>query len=572
MNQIEKKIESIKNPANWDHDIKYIDGRFVEDAVSDYQTSKDEDLLMKIVGNYNIFRGTWGRIFAQYCDGDIEAGETLHDETIWRSIVRFDPLRAQKTKGKAFNAFLVSALLNLLKNLRNAKMSHKNHPRVNCPICKEEVYQIDSKHLRHVIDFDRYKKMFPSYPLSALDGKISCPITGELIDEITEPYLNRVKGYYTVEDFNEEFSSLLPRFPFRCPITGIELKHSSPDYPKMIMKGYTVAQFVNDFPKHPAIIHCPFTGNGVLEITQDYLDRVLHQNSSKERYTMAKFLREYPNATVRAKRAKVNNPFGKGESFEISPELLFKNNTTIKDHLEDNASIVLEKRYPMLVVCPFTGRKTHQLTREDLGFLGKTTFDFYHAVCKFPIRRWQVKCASCGEWVDNIWGHLEKVTHNYSDSMDLEDFETRYGSGATKVVVSTNSFYNNDSGDSVHIADLLGKFVKSMSGMEIEDSIIKVAKDEFDKRIAKAMATAQTLGDICEIAGEKRAVSVPEGIAPGKTKGMKEAIRKSTELDDFDVIRYPIPGTKKAEIMIPSENTVRICVERLIRESDLIDP
>ena len=57
-------VAKIKNSKHWDHDIKFVDGKFVEERVKEYQNSKDQDLLIKIIENYRIYRPLWARIFA----------------------------------------------------------------------------------------------------------------------------------------------------------------------------------------------------------------------------------------------------------------------------------------------------------------------------------------------------------------------------------------------------------------------------------------------------------------------------------------------------------------------------
>lgn len=564
-----KILESMKRTKHWDHDIQYIDGRFIEDVVKEYQETRDEDMLLKIVGNYRIFRATWARAFAPYCDNDIEAGEAMHDEIIWRSAARFDMSKTRKPKGKAFNAYVVSALLNSLKNHRSAKMSHKNYPRVLCPVCNEEVYEINEKHLRHSIDLERYKKMYAKYPLVSLDGMVLCPHTGESVFEVTESYLNHKGGKYSVDDFRLEYEHLMPKFPFRCPITQIDLKEPlTSDFPGMILPGYTEEQFVKDFEDHPALIQCPFSDKKVIEMSQAHLDKVLRQDSERQRYTMEMFLKEYPNSTLLAKKVEVVNPFTGKRVPEITPEMLKEAGTNVKDYLEDNAEIFLDKWYPNLITCPFTGRKTRQIKNTDLEKLDKTVFEFYHAVCKYPMRKWQVKCGVCGEYVDNLWNHLEQANHTYAESVSLEDFQKTYGSCATRVVVSTNSFFVSDSGDTMHIADLFAKSFKDMTPMEVEDSLLKAADTDLDRRIAHAVRTSQTLEDVCHLAAEHKMVIVPAGVPPGRSRAVKDAVRKHSGIEDFDLVEPPT-ASRKVQIMIPSRDTVRARLLKMIELSDI---
>lgn len=564
-----KILESMKRTKHWDHDIQYIDGRFIEDVVKEFQQSKDEDMLLKIVGNYRIFRATWARAFAPYCDNDLEAGEAMHDEIIWRSAARFDMSKTRKPKGKAFNAYVVSALLNSLKNHRSAKMSHKNYPRVLCPICNEEVYEINEKHLRHSIDMERYKKMFSKYPLVSLDGMVTCPHTGESVFEITESYLNHRGGVYGVDDFRLEYEHLMPKLPFRCPITLIDINEPlTSEFPGMILPGYTEDQFVKEFDEYPGIIECPFSNKKLLEVTQGHLDKVIKQNDEGRRYTLDMFLNEYPNATLKAKRVDVLNPFTGQKVPEITPEMLRAAGTNVKEYLEENAEIYLDKWYPTLITCPFTGRKTRQIRRADLDRLDKTVFEFYHAVCKNPMRKWQVQCGACGDYVDNIWTHLDRKVHGYAEASTLEEFQKTYGSCATRVIVSTNSFFVNDSGDTVHIADLFAKSFKDMTPMEIEDSLLKAADTELDHKIANAIRTSQTLEDVCHLSAEHKVVMVPVGVPPGRSRAVKEAIRKHTGIEDFDLVEPPA-ASRKVQIMIPSRDTIRARLLKMIELSDI---
>lgn len=573
MKQITEKkiIQSMEkvNP-NWSHDIKYIDGKFVEERVQEYQENNSEELLLKIMDNYMIFRNQWVYDFAPYCDNDEDSAEATFKEVIWRSAKRFNPEKVRKPKGKAFNAYLVSALCNQLKNHNSAQRSQKNHPRVICPICGEKVYQIDAKHLKHVIDIDIYKKMYPKYPLVSLDGRVSCPISGDAVDKITEPYLNRVNGSYTVEDFKKEFDYLLPKFPVICPVTSLPLKSISANYPSQIKAGYTEKEFVDDFEDFAGLITCPFTGKKMIEMTQRHLDRVLGQKHNRGRYWMAKFKQKYPNATIKAKQVPVLNPFTNEMVPEITAEMLTKAGTTIQEYLEDQAAIRLNEWYPDLVVNPFTGDPTKRITRGNLSELNKNSFDFYLAVCKNPMFKWQVQCAFCGEFVDNIWDHLAAAQHTYVKSMTLEEFEKLYGVGSTRIVVSTNSFLYNDAGDTVHIADLLTQRVfKDYDPMELEDSLYQVAEDELDRKIAKSMRAFETLEDICYKSTERREITLPTAVQSGKSRLARDMAKKILGIDDFDFTETPEVGSRKVEVMIPGRDTIRMRLMRLLEYSDL---
>lgn len=566
---LEKLQRTIKKTKVWDHDIKFIDGRFVEDVVEEYQKSKDEDLLLKIIHNYTIFRKIWAYDFAPYCDNCPEAGGHMHDEIVWRAAEKFDFSKALKPKGYAFNAYVVSTLLNQLKNHHSAKRSHKNHPRVGCPICGGQVYQIDAKHLRHIIDMDRYKKLFAKHPLVSIDGLITCPLTGQLIPKITEPYLNRVNGTYTVQDFYEEFADELPSFPLECPATYMPIRFLTAAYPGMIRDGYTEEEFIADYPDFKGVITCPFSGAKMLEMTQEHLDDVLEQKWARSRYSMGKFRKRFPNATTKAKQIEVMNPYTNKMVPELTAEMLAKAGTTIMEHLEKHSTILLDEWYQHTVVCPFTGKPTKRITKAHLDALGRTSFDFYMAVCKYPLRKFQVKCGYCDEFVDNIWTHLEQAKHAYAPSMSMEEFEKIYGIGSTRAVVSTNSFFNSDSGDSVHVADLLVKRVADVDPLEIEDSLRKVAVDELDSKIANVIRHCHTIEDICVSAANRKKVHLPFVFEPGKSRMIREQIRKQTGIEDFDFVESPKAGSKDVEIMSPSRDEIRNRLVRLLKTSDL---
>lgn len=567
----EKKIiEKIKKiQPHWDHDIQYIDGKFVEDVVKEYQESGSEDLLMKIINNYALYKKLWGRAFAPYCDNDPEAGELMYNEIIWRSSTKFNMEKCLKPKGKAFNAYCVSALMNQLKNHFSARKSHKNYPRVGCPVCGEEVYQIDGKHLKHLIDFDRYKRMYPKYPLSSADGNVSCPMSGDIVSKVDTEYVNRCNGTYTVADFYKEFANVLPKFPLRCPESKTILKSLSADYPSMLRADFTEKEFIETYPEFAGIIECPMTGKKMLEMTQEHLDKYFNHKGGKGRFSVAKYLKRFPNATLKAKQVPVLNPYTKKMVPELTLEMLKKAGTTLKDHLEDNASYCLGDWYPQLVVCPFTGRKTHRMMKEDLREIGRTVSDFYMAVCKHPLRKWQVQCAHCSKWVDNIWTHLETAKHTYAKSLTMEEFESAYGACSTRAVVSTNSFYKNDSGDTVHVADLFAKKTRVLDPMEVEDSLFKAAQDDLDRKIAKAIRNSQTLEDVCYEASERRFINLPFNFESGKSRIVRDAVKKQIGIDDFDFTDTPEDGVKKIEIMMPGVDTVKKRLMRMIDNSDL---
>ena len=94
-----------------------------------YQKAREETekAQRKIVRKYRPFCLGWGKAFSGYLDGDVKAGESLHDETVLKALSGF---RSQKGKPvwRHFNAYLVCCLLNRMKNLRY-EMGCK------CPVC-----------------------------------------------------------------------------------------------------------------------------------------------------------------------------------------------------------------------------------------------------------------------------------------------------------------------------------------------------------------------------------------------------------------------------------------------------
>jgi uncharacterized Zn finger protein (UPF0148 family) len=574
----DKKIkEVIKKSKVWDHDIKYVEGRFIEDVVTEYQQTGSEDLLHKILNNYLIFRSTWGRAFAQYCDSQ-DVGEMLHDQIIWKAAKGFNTAKCEKQKGSAFNAYYVSACLNQRKNLRSAHEAAKAHPYIKCPICQEEVYQLTEQHLSHVIDLERYKRMFPRYPLVSVDGAVRCPVSGKMVDEITEWHLNKENGRYTVDDFKQEYANALPKGPFKCPVTGIKLSQVSSAYPSQIMAGYTEADFIKDFPNFEGLVRCPFTGTKKLEISQQHLDSVLRQKKSAQRYSQATFIKEFPNATISALQVKVKNPYTGRMVAEITPEMLEEAGTTIRKHLEDHAQIWLEKYYPDGIRCPFTGKSTRKITRKHLESIGKTTYDFYNAVCKYPLKKWHVKCAICGEFVENVWSHLLEKEHTYATRVSIEDFEQAYSGKARKAKVSTNAYLTNDSGDVVHVADLLPAKIHNVPPMDVEDSLIAVAQSEDEMRIAKAVRHAKTMDDVAFLAAKRVPIQLRAAFKESDGKLLRgtvaqqmekdETMKDYAERDDFDVVA-PEVGATTVEVAMPCIDTIRATLVKMIEISDL---
>lgn len=550
-------------------DIKFIDGRLIEDVVKEYQETANEDTLLKIIKNYSVFRNFWTYQFVKYCDNNDEAAGLLYDEIIWRCADKFDISKALKDKGRAFNAYVVSTLMNQLKNHFGMKRAQKAHPRVGCPICGDTVYQIDGKHLQHIISPTKYRRMFPRYPMVSTDGLVTCPISGKTTSKISESHLNKINGSYSLQDFEDDYPALLPKFPLRCPATYMVLKSIPPNFSAMIKPGYTDEEFLADYPDFAGIVTCPFTGNKVLAVTQDYLDDVLKQRGRRIRYSIAKFKKRYPNATLKAKQVEVKNPYTNNMVPELTPEILADAGTTVMEHLEQYATILLDEEYPKLAICPFTGKGMKSITKKYLEKIGRTPLEFYKAVCEYPLQKWQVKCACCDEYVDNIWSHLAAARHTYSQAMSMDEFLKTYGTGRIRATVSTNSFFSSDTGDSLHVADLLVQKSDAFDPLEIEDSLNKVARDELDTKIAMSLRRAHTLEDICVTAAKRRNVRLELPVEPGKSRVLREQIRKQTGLEDFDFVETPEHGARQVEIMTPGRDEIRNRLIWMLKTSDL---
>ena len=563
----------------WHHDCRFIkipdptqkDGfRLcrVEDVVRKYQETGDEDLFELILENYDLYGSQWAYLFAPYL-GDVPSGKQEFRVILFYSVRMFDGSKSLAEKDQKFNALFTSSGLNMLKNYRNKTRSRKNHPHIKCQACDDQVYEIDAKHLTHRIDFNRYKATFHNYPIVSRDGLTRCPMTGNEVPEIDRLYLKRIFGTYTVADFEREFPELLPKPPFTCPITDMSIRKLSGEYPSYIKAGYTEEQFVTDFPNFPGIIQCPFSGKKMLAITQEHLDQVLDQGKRAKRVSLASFLASQPNATLKAKQVQVMNPYTGQLVDEITPEMLAKAGTTVIAHLEKYATISLEQNYPKKVIDPFTGGLTRKIKRQYLEKLGKTTIQFYGAVCEYPLRKWQVKCGYCGEWVDNIWSHLEQTPHFYAPPLTVEDYEHRYGS-VRKYHVTSNSYVEDDDGERIHISDLFSTNNSSqgLDLVEVEDSLLKVSQDDLDIKIAKAVRSACTLDDIYYNASERRSISLPTPFKTSDMQAVKKAVRETCGTSDFGIID-PKDGAKNIKISIPGRTTIRRRLQRMVQESDL---
>lgn len=564
-----KGVKVPSMPKHWHHDIRLIDGELIEHVVERFQKTGDETLVEKIIENYGIYRSKWGKDFAVFCDGDEEDGEMVHDAIVWKSAANFDTKKVIKPDGKAFNAYLVSALLNQMKNFRNSRTSHKNHPRIRCPICDEEVYQVDDNHLRHRYDLDRYKKDFVNYPLSSFDGNTLSPLTGEMMPKVGLSYMNRKSGRYSVADFWDEFPQFRPKGPYCCPATGRPFSGPIMEYFESVSPGYTKEMFMSEYPSFPGIIECPFSGKKTINMCQEWLDAVLEQDPLCRRYAWADFNRKYPNFTTRARQVQVYDPYAEKMVQEITPQMLASYGTSVTEHLQKFATILVDHSYRKSVRNPFNGDNSRTIKSCDLEQMEKSTTEFYHATCKYPLKRFHVKCAICGQWTENIWSHLEEIEHNYAPPVRLDTFFSNYGVGSTKKVVSNNAYVENDSGETVHIGDLFPKKVQEMDALEVQDSLMAVAKDELDMAIARAISEAHSVDDIFFLATRKTDARLPFEYSSGMMREARKSIRQQLGIKDFDILPAAGKNPFCVTVMVPGKQTLRKKIKRMVKESDL---
>jgi hypothetical protein len=581
MNKLEKQIlREVKK--KWKHDIKKIDGKFIEDVIAEYQAAtaiamqfkdskseknqqkhqeakeKSEEILAKIVNNYSIFKHTWSRYFGPYIHKDLEAGCHLHDEIIWFAAGNFDLKKCAKANGYAFNAYMISCMLNQLKNFRNISRSYKNNPMIKCPICGEMVPNIDRQHLRHKTDLKKYRKLYKDFPLCSY-GYVIEPTAGRYLRVINQAYFSGKEESY-----------------LKCPITGNQIEKMDDEYLSSVYKGYTRSQFLVDYP-----LWLEYEKNLDFRKQANYLSvynfNILLRNGGfpkktrrRKRTTVGslnKLNRVYSNFTLKAKKVRVFNPYTQKMVKEITPLMLKKAGVTVQEHLQNYATLWIDKYYPILRVCPFTGRKTHLFKKSDLAKIGVTPMQFYMATCKYPLQKYKVKCSIDGHWVENIWTHLEDKTHSYSTPMTPEEFQKILNNNPTKICVTNNAYVTSESGDTVFIADLFPAETEVFDRLEIEDSLRSVAKDSLDLGIATKIADCHTLDDLFYLICETKKVSITASPSCSKAEIKKKV--KSLGYEDFDVdMEKSESGV--ATIIIPSRATIKNRLEEMGKESGLI--
>lgn len=543
-------LEHVKSPSNWSHDIRKIGEEYVEEVVLRYQRERNFKDLAEIINNYAIFRvRPWGIAFAQYLNKDVEAGAHLHDEIIWFAAINFESAQKRKPNGRAFNAYLVSCLMNQLKNFNNISVSSKSIPRITCHVCGQRLSHIDKKHLEHRFDLKLYKQKFPGYSVVSTDGLVHCPETKSYVGKIDDKSL---RGLPT------------RKRGARCPVTGMTMNALPKRYPSMLLKGYTASKLASDFsgwkrdadPRSFDLRHA------------DYLSFIRGGRIRKRKAkceSLYAFQKMYPQITMEARQVAVVNPYTGKRVPEITLAMLRKAGVTLSEHIQNYATIWLDKKYQYPVKCPFTGRKAHVIRTKDLVKIGRTEMEFYMAVCKYPLRKYQVKCALCGKWTENIWDHLDSAPHYYAESYSMEEFERAFGFGKTKLGVSTNAYVESESGECVFIADLLpGLSMGQGSQFEIEDSLTSAAKDELDRKIARAAPTCLSLDDLYHIFC-RRVWTRGRSIS-----SLRKAVGAEIGTDDFD-IECPKERGCFVDIISPRKITIRQRLEALIQNSDLVD-
>ena len=548
----------------WHHDIKYIilekhevppgitlagtppHKLWVEEVVTMYQTTKSEVLLQRIMDNYIIFQFQWARDFSAYLDNGIDEGKDLFIEVVWRSAKMFNLALSKKALGRAFNAYLTSALMNKRKTLKTQRFKG---PPIECQVCGQRMSYIDDKHLQHEMNVKAYKDMYPTYPLVSYDGKTFCPYTGEKVNFVTIERVNRVAGYYLVEDWLKEYGGLFPNR--KCPLTGLVIGEK---YPDILAPMYSLVDLKNDFPSFQALIRCPATGKEIFYITQRHLDEHVNEKRTK-RISMAEFARIHPRSTLSAKQVPVVNPYTNETKMEITFEDLVAANTTVREHIQRYPTIVVNKLYEKEFVCPFTGKLRDSITTSELEEMGVTPAQFYLATCQFPLRKFKVRCAVCGKWADNIWSHLEEEKHSYAEVLTASEYEQKYGARSRSFMVIKTTMENDDGEDS-KLTDLVSaKVTHPDILMDLQYALRKVATTDLDRKIACVIKSCRTVEDIIDQTVEKKTIHLTRPFSMDEEAAVKAKIGKSLGIDDFEIERSS-EASLLANVVIPSKRTV----------------
>jgi hypothetical protein len=125
----------------------YDSSKKVAKSVLRYQRARMETLKAsrKILKIYGEFRPKWDSTFAPYLDN---AGhwESVHDDVVLMALSKFTSERPEgmtlSSYGRNFKAYLVSTLINRLKDLRNKHRDRQqaisgNPFQVMCPVCRK---------------------------------------------------------------------------------------------------------------------------------------------------------------------------------------------------------------------------------------------------------------------------------------------------------------------------------------------------------------------------------------------------------------------------------------------------
>jgi len=553
-----------RKKKKWHHDIKYIileaselppgivlPGNppyklWVEEVVIMYQKTRSELLLQKVMDNYMIFQFEWACDFAPYVDNGVDEGKDIFIEVLWRSTEMFDMTKLKKPMGQAFNAYLTSALMNKRKTLKTQKFKG---PPIECQVCGARMSYIDEKHLKHEMTTKIYREMYPNYPLVSYDGKTLCPYSGEKVNFVTIERVNRVAGYYTVEDWLKEYGGLFP--DRKCPLTGLVIGEN---YPEILAPMYSLVDLRSDYPNFQAMIKCPASGKEIFYVTQRHLDEHVNKGRTK-RISMAEFARTHPRATLFAKQVPVTNPYTGQTQMEITFDDLAAAKTTVREHIQKYHGLVLNQLYGYKFACPFTGKLRDSITTSDLKDLGVSAAQFYLATCQYPLRKFKVRCAVCGKWVDNIWSHLEEARHNYAEQLTTFEYEEKYGQRSRSFMLIKTTMENED-GEDTKITDLVSAKVTHPDILiDLQHALDKVATTDLDRRIAGVIKRCRTIDDIVEQTVEKKTVQLSRPFSMDEEAAVRAKIGQSLGVQDFEIERSS-EASLLAKVVIPSKRTV----------------
>jgi len=184
-----------------------------------------------------------------------------------------------------------------------------------------------------------------------------------------------------------------------------------------------------------------------------------------------------------------------------------------------------------------------------------TPSHFYMATCRYPLRKFKVKCAICGKWVENIWSHLAEAKHKYADSITPSEYEENYGSRSRNFMVVRTAIENED-GENTKLTDLVpAKEHNPDIVMDLQHSLGKIATTKLDKKIASVIKSCRTLDDIVDQTVERKTLCLSRPFSEDEEEAIKDVIEGSIGTKDFDIER-PSEGSLLAKVVIPSKRTV----------------